>query len=186
LIESSTPIAMVGLLYALPGTQLTRRLARERRLHDTFDRVDNTFDGGDQCTAGLNYDTSRPLIDILRDFREIVDKIYRPEAYFARVKVVTESLDCSQKQLKLSLWHYLRHTGLASRLAARIIAQYRWLFWSTLFSLLRRSPKGFAGLNLMAFFLHFGPSLRRRPDRRGDCEGKACPRGTTRRLVESR
>ena len=59
------------MLYALPGTQLTRRLAREGRLHDTFDRVDDSFDGGDQCTAGLNYDTSRPLLDILRDFREI-------------------------------------------------------------------------------------------------------------------
>src|SRR4029079_3908700 len=68
LIESSaTPIAMVGLLYALPGTQLTRRLAKEGRLHDTFDRVDDSFDFGDQCTAGLNYDTLRPKIDILRD-----------------------------------------------------------------------------------------------------------------------
>src|SRR6478736_7758315 len=38
LIESSaTPIAMVGLLYALPGTQLTRRLAKEGRLHGDYE-----------------------------------------------------------------------------------------------------------------------------------------------------
>ena len=31
--EAAIPVAMVGLLYALPNTQLTRRLAREGRIH---------------------------------------------------------------------------------------------------------------------------------------------------------
>lgn len=164
LIESSaTPIAMVGLLYALPGTQLTRRLAKEGRLHDTFDRVDDSFDGGDQCTAGLNYDTSRPKLEILRDYRRIVDEIYRPAAYFARVKSVAESLNCSKKKLKLSLWHHLRDLRGLTRIVWRqgIVSSYRWLFWSTLFSLLRKNPQGVRyGINLMAFFLHFGPFSR--------------------------
>src|SRR5258705_11925141 len=30
--ETNIPVCMVGLLYALPGTQLTRRLAKEGRL----------------------------------------------------------------------------------------------------------------------------------------------------------
>ena len=31
--EAAIPVGMVGLLYALPNTQLTRRLEREGRLH---------------------------------------------------------------------------------------------------------------------------------------------------------
>lgn len=164
LIESSaTPIAMVGLLYALPGTQLTRRLAKEGRLHDTFDRVDDSFDGGDQCTAGLNYDTLRPKLDILRDYRRIVDEIYQPEAYFARVKNVSLSLNSSRKKLSLSLWHHLRDMRGLARIIWRqgIVAPYRWLFWSTLLLLLLKNPAGIRyGINLMAFFLHFGPFSR--------------------------
>ena len=35
--EAAIPVCMVGLLYALPNTQLTRRLAREGRLHANHD-----------------------------------------------------------------------------------------------------------------------------------------------------
>lgn len=161
--ESATPIAMVGLLYALPGTQLTRRLAAEGRLFDTFDRVDDSYDGGDQCTTGLNFETVRPRLQILRDYRRIVDEIYRPEAYFDRVRHVAEALNCSQKKLRLSLWHHLRDLrGLAKIVWQQgVQAPYRGLFWSNLWSLLRRNPRGLRyGINLMAFYLHFGPFSR--------------------------
>ena len=45
---------MVGLLTALPNTQLTRRLAREGRLLPF-----RAGSGGDQCTSGLNFVTAR-------------------------------------------------------------------------------------------------------------------------------
>ena len=35
--DTGIPAAMVGLLFALPNTQLTRRLAKEGRLHENFD-----------------------------------------------------------------------------------------------------------------------------------------------------
>jgi hypothetical protein len=161
--SSATPIAMVGLLYALPGTQLTRRLAAEGRLYDTFDRVIENLDGGDQCTTGINFDPLRPKIDILRDYRRIIDEIYQPQAYFARVQAVVESLNCSQKKLKLSWWHQLRDLRGLARIIWRqgVQASYRGLFWSTLLTLLRRNPQGIRyGINLMAFFLHFGPFSR--------------------------
>jgi len=55
--EAAIPIAMVGLLYALPNTQLTRRLAREGRLYVDHDSA--PANKGDQCTAGVNYETKR-------------------------------------------------------------------------------------------------------------------------------
>src|SRR4029077_15710390 len=63
--EAAIPVCMVGLLYALPNTQLTRRLASEGRLH-----AELLFDpaaGMDQCTQGLNFDTLRPRREILSD-----------------------------------------------------------------------------------------------------------------------
>ena len=78
--DSAVPVNMVGLLFALPNTQLQRRLAREGRLSDGFQVAPD--DAGDQCTGGLNFITTRPRAEILRDkgtnrqqlFRGQVDK----------------------------------------------------------------------------------------------------------------
>ena len=69
--EAAIPVAMVGLLYALPNTQLTRRLEREGRLHQGHD-VAPTI-GADQCTAGINFDPVRPLRDILTDYKRVLE-----------------------------------------------------------------------------------------------------------------
>ena len=61
--ESAIPVCMAGLLYALPNTQLTRRLALAGRLHADHDVA--SLELSDQCTATLNFDTLRPLHDIL-------------------------------------------------------------------------------------------------------------------------
>ena len=66
---TSIPFCMVGLLYALPTTQLTRRLAHEGRLFppDYTTRRDAADGIGDQCTSGLNFTTIRPRRDTLAD-----------------------------------------------------------------------------------------------------------------------
>ncbi len=80
---TSIPVCMVGLLYALPTTQLTRRLEREGRLHQGLDN--EPFLEGDQCTAGLNFETVRSRRDILQDYQAVLERIYQPAAYFERV-----------------------------------------------------------------------------------------------------
>src|ERR1700736_5279898 len=57
---TSIPFCMVGLLYALPNTQLTRRLDREGRLFppEHAMRPNSAGDIGDQCTSGLNFQTA--------------------------------------------------------------------------------------------------------------------------------
>ncbi|MDX1926091.1 MAG: B12-binding domain-containing radical SAM protein [Pirellulaceae bacterium] len=161
---SATPIAMVGLLFALPGTQLTRRLAKEGRLNESFDRVqDDVFEGGDQCSSGLNFETQRPKLDILRDYRGIIEEIYSPAAYFDRVERVALGLNCSKKKLNLTVKHYLRDLRGLSRILWRqgVKAPYRRLFWKTFWSVIRKNPKAMRyGINLMAFYLHFGKFSR--------------------------
>ena len=78
----SIPVCMVGLLTALPNTQLTRRLEREQRL------LPLVVEEGDHCTEGLNFLTVRPRRDILADYRDVLAAVYAPEAFFHRLRTV--------------------------------------------------------------------------------------------------
>jgi radical SAM superfamily enzyme YgiQ (UPF0313 family) len=99
--ESAIPVCMVGLLSALPNTQLTRRLAGENRLGERYDRP--YIDGsGDHCTDGLNFVTARPRREILADYLTVLERIYTPEAFFARVRAVARRLQNTRSVLSPS------------------------------------------------------------------------------------
>ena len=87
---------MVGLLYALPNTQLTRRLASEGRLH--ADLLLDPAAGMDQCTQGLNFDTLRPRSEILSDYKRVLEKVYDPVAYAKRLQRLVASARQLQPQ----------------------------------------------------------------------------------------
>ena len=88
---TNIPIGMVGLLTALPNTQLTRRLEQEGRLFANYDEV--SADTGDQCTAGLNFRTLRPRAEVMADYRAVLQEIYDPATFFARVRRLARRLD---------------------------------------------------------------------------------------------
>jgi len=158
LIEASaTPVNMVGMLFALPNTQLQRRLAKEGRLDEGFEVA--VGDAGDQCTGGLNFVTKRPRVDVLRDYRRIIDESYAPEAYFGRVLEVGTKLNCTKKKLKLPLRHTLKDLGTFFRVLNRLGVRkgYRGVFWRTLAKLAWRNPRGLRySVALLALYLHFG------------------------------
>ncbi|HEX2887599.1 B12-binding domain-containing radical SAM protein [Vineibacter terrae] len=84
---TSIPWCMVGMLTALPNTQLSRRLEKEgRMLHDVWRNE------ADQCTGGLNFVTLRPRREVLSDYKAILQNIYAPDAFFARVRNVSRAL----------------------------------------------------------------------------------------------
>jgi len=170
LIEASaTPVNMVGLLFALPNTQLQRRLAREGRLVEDFEVAEG--DAGDQCTAGLNFVTKRPPVDVLRDYQRIIDESYAPAAYFGRVLEVGTKLDCSRKRLRLPLRQKVKDLRTFFRLILRmgVRSDYRGLFWSTLARLAWRNARGLRySVALLALYLHFGEFRRYLVARLGD------------------
>ena len=88
---TSIPVCMVGLLYALPNTQLTRRLIREGRLYVGHD-IAEARSVIDQCTGGLNFVTARQRRDVLLDYVRVLKSIYHPDAYFLRVRRVARKL----------------------------------------------------------------------------------------------
>lgn len=93
--EAAIPVCMVGLLYALPNTQLTRRLTREGRLHP--DLLLDQISGIDQCTQGLNFDTLRPRNQILSDYRRVLNEVYDPAAYAERLRRLVGLLGTSHE-----------------------------------------------------------------------------------------
>lgn len=87
--ETRVGVAMVGLLTALPNTQLHDRLKDSGRLlMRKGNRSTAVIHPGevDQMTAGLNFVTARPRVEILREYRALLTQVYDPTAYFRRVR----------------------------------------------------------------------------------------------------
>ncbi|HXQ84241.1 MAG TPA: B12-binding domain-containing radical SAM protein [Xanthobacteraceae bacterium] len=162
LIEAAAiPIAMVGLLYALPNTQLTRRLAKEGRLHVGHDA--SPEGKGDQCTAGVNYETKRPRLEILRDYREVLEEIYDPDAFCGRLERLSSMLDCSSRRKELPEGDIRRRMGtirMVHELLSRL-PEGRERFWKTFTTCVSSNPQSLRAIvSLMAFYLHIGPYSR--------------------------
>ena len=107
--EAAIPVCMVGLLYALPNTQLTRRLEKEGRLHPHLERGD--VKSADQCTMGLNFETLRPRQEILADYVSVLDRIYDPVAFAGRLQRLAAMLDNSGRKQQRA--RNIRGAGLA-------------------------------------------------------------------------
>jgi len=160
--ETGICMAMVGTLFALPNTQLTRRLEREGRLF--ADGVALEEGGGeiDQTSSGLNFVTSRPSLDILRDYVAVLEHIYAPRNYYARVARTGANVKLHAKhrppfrtQLRL-LWAF-------AKLCARFSMTPRvgYLFWLTVFRSSFRGPQSIATtVNLAAMYIHFAKQSR--------------------------
>ncbi len=76
--ESAIPLAMVGLLQALPGTQLYRRLLKEGRIVDEGH--------GDNMDCRLNFVPNMNPQRLVEGYRSILQRIYHPDAYYERAR----------------------------------------------------------------------------------------------------
>ncbi len=165
--EAAIPVCMAGLLVAAPNTQLHRRLQREGRLFS----VDWDWDI-DHCTRGLNFETLRPRRDVLADYRRILEAIYSPTAYFARVRDAVARSTCwpthgeapetSQRWRLLGVpdrdWRRLSRLLMGALRAgpATFLEVIRLLIWAA-----RTNPGRLHLCAVLAsFYLHLGPFAR--------------------------
>jgi len=172
LIEAaSIPFCMVGLLYALPTTQLTQRLAREGRLFPPAytARLFAEVGAGDQCSAGLNFETIRPRRDILADYRTILTDIYRPASYYGRVRTVARMLDRPALDRNANgdprlFGIPIRDLALLWRLLRRIAVRQPgalWPFLKVSFECAWKNPSAIGSVGILAaFYLHLWPFSR--------------------------
>jgi radical SAM superfamily enzyme YgiQ (UPF0313 family) len=81
--ESAIPLAMVGLLTALPQTQLWRRLQREGRLL--------TESTGNNTDCSLNFIPHMEATRLIEGYKSLLHTIYSPGEYYQR------ALDCLKR-----------------------------------------------------------------------------------------
>jgi len=159
--DAAIPVAMVGLLYALPNTQLARRLAKEGRLHANHDRM--AEETGDQCTLGLNYDSNRPERDVLLDYRRVLKRIYDPVAYAGRLERLAEMLDRSGRPAELAIGDRRRDFISLEFVHALLskMPEAREPFWKVFKSCRSNNPAALRPiLSLMTLYTHLGPFSR--------------------------
>ncbi len=158
---AAIPVCMVGLLYALPATQLSRRLSAEGRLLQDPNLRD---DDADQCTSGLNFVTRRPRAEVLRDYQEVIERLYSPAAYFGRVRRVGRELDRSAHALRAPLRNVLRDLRGFSRMAWRMgirDPEVRLEWWHSLLDCLLHNPAALKiVMSFAALYVHLGPYSR--------------------------
>lgn len=191
---TSIPVCTVGLLTALPHTQLTRRLEREGRL-----LPDQSAAEADQCTGGLNFVTLRPRRDVLSDYRTILQRIYQPTAYFERVRTVGRALRrpnhggalsqsrgvgrlASLNRLQDRVLRHLREMRILGRLTRRVARRQPWMlghFWKAFRDCARANPAALEYVVIMmVLYLHLGPfaaSVIKELDRRIEALDHANP-----------
>ncbi|MCC6748398.1 MAG: B12-binding domain-containing radical SAM protein [Deltaproteobacteria bacterium] len=118
--RSPIAMAMVGMLTALPGTQLWRRLKAEGRLR-------HVSEGGNQGRS--NFVTRLPEDELVAGYERLLARLYEPRAYFGRA---LRSLEL-QRGAKAS--PYRRPLGFAARALALSIwkqgvrGSYRAEYW---------------------------------------------------------
>ena len=160
--ESGICMAMVGKLFALPNTQLTRRLQREGRLLKTGSRLDNSFTDLDQTTSGLNFITTRPRIDVLRDYDKIIRTIYDPQHYYERILQTGLNLRPAMKH-KPAMMKIVKNIKVFLKLSMKVGCNRitGWLYWKMLIKVIWHNPKALeATINLAAMFIHFHDQSR--------------------------
>jgi radical SAM superfamily enzyme YgiQ (UPF0313 family) len=125
--NSPIPLAMVGLLTALPGTQLWRRLEREGRLRGTSN--------GDAFTRP-NFETSMGDERLLAGYRELMRDVYSASGYYARCRRAVETVGPPAAGGRFQA----RDLAPAARavVGIGILGERRAYFWRLLASGLRR------------------------------------------------
>jgi radical SAM superfamily enzyme YgiQ (UPF0313 family) len=149
-------MVLIGLLTALPVTQLGRRLAAEGRFTaDDMPKgelIDETIDG-------LNFRTLRPREEILEDFIVILRRTYDPRSYFNRVLDAARSIRRKPKY-RPSLREGVTLLRAFARVVRRLGLQRatRRHFWRCVLLLLLTKPRAMeTGFILMTLYVHLGP-----------------------------
>jgi len=155
--KSGIPIAMVGLLQAMPGTQLFQRLWKEGRiLHAGH---------GDNTDDKLNFLPRMDATRLVEGYRSVLKQIYSCEAYYERVKLYLSRAQPKNGERK-SRQQWLT-VGNARAFVTSIIRQgvfgrHRWSYWKFLLTVATRYRHCFgAAMTLAVMGYHFQVMTRR-------------------------
>jgi len=146
--ESAIPLAMVGLLTALPDTQLWRRLDREGRL--LAESTGNNTDGS------LNFVPKMDAARLVEGYKSIMRAIYSPGEYYQRALDCLERVVAGAPESQRNRFAGDVATLFRVVLALGVRDRERGEFWRYLRRALTRHRKKFAdAVRLAAVGYHF-------------------------------
>jgi len=141
--KAAIPLSMVGLLNAVPNTQLWRRLKAEGRL------LKESL--GNNTVADLNFIPRMDTQQLLDGYRRILETIYSPREYFQRASAFLSQLGKGSraplgfsdvKALVRSLWRQ------------GFLSNYRWEYWKFIAQSLREHRHHFSKAMTLAIMGH--------------------------------
>jgi hypothetical protein len=121
------PLAMIGILSALPSTGLWRRLDSEQRLRSDWD--------GDPF-GRPNFDPAMDERTLVEGYRSLVGEINSPDAYFARAGLLIDRLGNAGPRIPITL----DDLAIAARAIVQLglLGERRRHFWGLVGRALRR------------------------------------------------
>ena len=132
--ESRIATAMVGLLNAPRGTKLYKRLLGENRLLKSVT--------GDNTDFSMNFIPKMNYEALISGYKKIIETIYSPKYYYARVKQFLRDYHPAQKKVFHARWSHIK-AGMKSVFILGLIGKERFYYWGLFFWSLFRRPKLF-------------------------------------------
>ncbi|HUX28963.1 MAG TPA: radical SAM protein [Terracidiphilus sp.] len=155
--KSGIPIAMVGLLQAMPGTQLFRRLWREGRILDAG--------AGDNTDIKLNFLPRMDPQRLVDGYQSVLKRIYSCEAYYERVKLYlsrTQPQPGERKFKQRWLTAGNARAFVTSIVRQGVLGRQRWSYWKFLLAVATRYRRSFGiAMTLAVMGYHFQVMTRR-------------------------
>jgi hypothetical protein len=122
--EAGIPAAMVGILAAMPHTQLYQRLEKEGRIRKEI------LHSGDNVSLSVNYTPTMPVDTLINGYRRLMERLYDPKNYYDRCIRMLERSPRQAQALEISMFPKNMHW----RRKAQALAGASRLFFKHLLS----------------------------------------------------
>ncbi len=129
--QAGIPIAMVGLLNALPKTQLWRRLKQEGRLK-------RGITGNNTHTLSMNFVPRMRENDLIDGYKRVLIELYSPKRYFERCITLLRRLPPRLKAVRSTSWVEIK--ALLLSLLRQGFSSYSLHYWRYLLGALLIRP----------------------------------------------
>jgi radical SAM superfamily enzyme YgiQ (UPF0313 family) len=121
---SGVVTAMVGILIALPRTQLYERLKKERRL--LTETSGNNTDFSTNFIPRMDYDL------LISGYRKVLSTLYSPRTYYERIRTFLREYIPPQKKMFHFRFNYLA-AFIKSMIVLGVMGKERFQYWRLLF-----------------------------------------------------
>ncbi|HSW63151.1 MAG TPA: B12-binding domain-containing radical SAM protein [Dissulfurispiraceae bacterium] len=151
---SGVATAMVGILIALPRTQLYERLKKEHRL------LSET--SGDNTDFATNFIPRMDYDQLISGYKKVLGTLYSPRHYYERARIFLQEYEPPQGKLFHFRCNYIA-AFIKSIIVLGIIGKERFHYWRLLFWTLLTRPRLFPqAVTLSIYGFHFRKVFEKR------------------------